>query len=71
MRSILTFCFTLIVLTCGAQTNFDVIVLGANPGGLTTAIAAAKLGKSVLILERTNHIQGVQPPVCLLTLLVV
>jgi hypothetical protein len=58
MRGLLILCFNLVFLTSYAQTHFDVVVLGANPGGLTTAIAAAKLGKSVLILERTNHIGG-------------
>jgi hypothetical protein len=58
MRVIITLCLSIIYLACNGQTRFDVVVLGANPGGLTTAIAAAKLGKSVLILERTNHIGG-------------
>jgi hypothetical protein len=58
MRAIITLCLSIIYLACNGQTSFDVVVLGANPGGLTTAIAAAKLGKSVLILERTNHIGG-------------
>lgn len=58
MKKILTLCFSLIVLASYGQTNYDVVVLGANPGGITTAIAAAQLGKSVLILERTNHIGG-------------
>jgi hypothetical protein len=58
MRIIITLCLSIIYLACNGQTRFDVLVLGANPGGLTTAIAAAKLGKTVLILERTNHIGG-------------
>lgn len=50
----------LMFFTCSvfAQTKFDVVVVGANPGGLTAAIAAAKLGKKVLVLERTDHIGG-------------
>jgi hypothetical protein len=58
MKSLFTLCFIFIFYASSAQTSFDVVVLGANPGGLTTGIAAAQLGKSVLILERTNHIGG-------------
>ncbi|MFR5757662.1 MAG: FAD-dependent oxidoreductase [Bacteroides cellulosilyticus] len=32
--------------------------MGGTPGGLTTALAAAKLGKTSLFLERTQHIGG-------------
>lgn len=58
MKRILIVCFNLLFFTSFAQTQFDVVVLSANPGGITTAIAAARMGKSVLILERTNHIGG-------------
>jgi FAD-dependent oxidoreductase family protein len=36
----------------------DVVIVGATPGGLTAAIAAARAGRSVLVLERTTHIGG-------------
>jgi len=55
------FLFSLVNLFClavFAQKKFDVVVVGANPGGITSAIAAAKLGKKVLVLERTSHIGG-------------
>ena len=39
-------------LTC------DIIVLGATPGGTMAAVAAARRGCSVLLLERTAHIGG-------------
>jgi len=57
-KIILLFCLNLLLLNAFAQQRFDVIVVGGNPGGITAAIAAAKLGKKVLILERTNHIGG-------------
>lgn len=41
-----------------AQNRFDLIIVGGNPGGIMTAIAAARHGKTSVILERTNHIGG-------------
>jgi NAD(P) transhydrogenase len=39
--------------------DFDVLVLGSGPGGQKAAIAAAKLGRRVGIVERDNMIGGV------------
>lgn len=36
--------------------NYDIVVVGGTPGGIMTAVAAAREGKSVAILERTSHI---------------
>lgn len=36
----------------------DVVVVGATPGGISAAVAAARRGRSVLLLERSNHIGG-------------
>ncbi len=36
----------------------DVIVYGATPGGFCAAVAAAREGASVVLLEPTNHIGG-------------
>jgi dihydrolipoamide dehydrogenase len=35
-----------------ADTNFDVIIIGAGPGGYVTAIRAAQLGFKVAVIER-------------------
>lgn len=51
-------CLSLLFASAFAQQRYDVVVVGANPGGITAAIAAARLGKSVLVLERSNHIGG-------------
>jgi hypothetical protein len=40
------------------QSQFDLVILGATPGGLATAIAGARLGKRSLVLERTPFIGG-------------
>jgi NAD(P) transhydrogenase len=39
--------------------DFDVVVLGSGPGGQKAAIAAAKLGKRVAIVEKRHMIGGV------------
>lgn len=36
----------------------DLVVLGATPGGITSAIAAARLSKTSLLIERTPFIGG-------------
>ncbi|WP_099051012.1 Si-specific NAD(P)(+) transhydrogenase [Mycobacterium asiaticum] len=39
--------------------EYDLVVLGSGPGGQKAAIAAAKLGKSVAIVERGRMVGGV------------
>jgi hypothetical protein len=46
-------------LTTHAATEADVIVYGATPGGFCAAIAAAREGASVILLEPTAHVGGV------------
>lgn len=38
--------------------SYDVVVLGGTPGGIMTAIEAARMGKSVVVLERYDRIGG-------------
>ncbi|MEZ6064708.1 MAG: FAD-dependent oxidoreductase [Planctomycetaceae bacterium] len=52
---------TATVLACAArgvqaQDRADVIVYGATPGGFCAAIAAAREGASVILLEPTEHV---------------
>lgn len=42
-----------------AAEKADVIVYGATPGGFCAAIAAAREGASVLLIEPTGHVGGV------------
>lgn len=44
------------LLPCHGQ--WDVVVVGGTPGGIMTAVSAAREGKQVLLLERTAHIGG-------------
>ncbi|MDE7436880.1 MAG: FAD-dependent oxidoreductase [Muribaculaceae bacterium] len=41
----------------GAE-RYDIVVLGGTPGGIMSAIEAARMGKSVVILERNDRIGG-------------
>lgn len=38
--------------------KYDVVIVGATPGGIMAAIGAARRGRRVLLLERTSHIGG-------------
>ncbi|MCB2101866.1 MAG: dihydrolipoyl dehydrogenase [Rhodobacterales bacterium] len=41
-----------------AETNFDVVIIGAGPGGYVTAIRGAQLGLKVAIVEK-KHLGGI------------
>src|ERR671922_3107190 len=41
-----------------ADTSFDIIIIGAGPGGYVTAIRAAQLGFKTAIVER-EHLGGI------------
>ncbi|MCC7497383.1 MAG: FAD-dependent oxidoreductase [Bryobacterales bacterium] len=41
-----------------SAVNFDVVVVGGTPGGIATAIAAARLGHTVALTEYHNHLGG-------------
>lgn len=45
-------------VAAAAATRSDVLVLGGTPGGITSAIAAAREGMSVVVLERSSHVGG-------------
>ena len=50
-----------LVLALGTQArtrSYDVVIVGGTPAGITAAIAAAREGKSSVILERSAHIGG-------------
>ncbi len=41
-----------------AAADYDLIIVGGTPGGIMAAVAAARLGKKSLILERTAYMGG-------------
>lgn len=46
-------------LAMGSMQEYDLVVIGSGPGGQKAAIAAAKLGKSVAVVERGRMLGGV------------
>lgn len=40
------------------QQHFDIVIIGAGPGGYSTALRAAELGKSVALVERGATLGG-------------
>jgi NAD(P) transhydrogenase len=43
----------------GSTQEYDLVVIGSGPGGQKAAIAAAKLGKTVAVIERGLMLGGV------------
>ncbi|MEH3133179.1 MAG: Si-specific NAD(P)(+) transhydrogenase [Mycolicibacterium neoaurum] len=43
----------------GSTQEYDLVVIGSGPGGQKAAIAAAKLGRSVAVIERGRMLGGV------------
>ncbi|MBI0383013.1 FAD-dependent oxidoreductase, partial [Streptomyces albiflaviniger] len=41
------------------MTDFDMLVIGSGPGGQKAAIAAAKLGRRVAVVDRKEMVGGV------------
>src|SRR5215471_12306418 len=41
-----------------ADQDADVVVYGATPGGIGTAITAARMGRTVSLVEPQNHVGG-------------
>ena len=47
-----------ILFSCQTEKQYDAIVYGGTPAGITTAISLAQKGKSVLLVEQTEHLGG-------------
>lgn len=52
------FVLVFLVLSFAAHAQYDLVIVGGTPGGIMAAIAAAKQGKSSVIVERTAHVGG-------------
>ncbi len=58
--------FIILIISLHAKTfaqtektnDFDLIICGSTPAGIMAGIAADRMGKTSLIIERTNHIGG-------------
>lgn len=58
MRSLPLFSALLLPLSLVDAKTYDVVIYGGSSGGFTAAIQAAKLGKSVVLVEPSAHIGG-------------
>ena len=58
MKLKLAILFLFFTLSATCQTTYDLVIVGGNPGGIMAAVQAARLGKTSVILERTEHIGG-------------
>jgi hypothetical protein len=61
LKTLLFLCVLLSSATCStgsAPDHFDVVVLGGTPGGIGAAVAAARLGHSVALIEYHSHLGG-------------
>jgi hypothetical protein len=59
-----TVLFSILLSICGVlfgadPQRADVLVVSATPAGVATAVAAARSGASVILLEEKNHVGGV------------
>src|SRR5690348_8190588 len=41
-----------------AEREYDLVVYGGTPGGITTAVQAARMGKSSVLIEPGKHLGG-------------
>ncbi|HSI14695.1 MAG TPA: FAD-dependent oxidoreductase [Chthoniobacter sp.] len=58
MRLARFFCLLLLSAAAAFAKDYDVIVYGATPGGISAALAASREGASVLVIEPTRWIGG-------------
>ena len=52
------FAFTLLQVVFEMSESFDLIVVGAGPGGYVAAIRASQLGMKVAVVEREQKLGG-------------
>ncbi len=64
LKNVIFLCIGLIPLSAPSlsmATNIqtDIVIVGATPGGIMAAVAAARMGSKVIILEPTDHVGGI------------
>ena len=59
MRILLSSLLTFLALRVGAVEQADVVVVGATPAGVAAAVAAARSGAKVVLLEESRHVGGI------------
>lgn len=63
MRQFLLITLTIFLLGCKSEKNnlsseYDLIIYGSTPAGISAAIQSKRMGKTVLLISQTNHIGG-------------
>lgn len=59
LKSLSVFFLTLLMFHCSSKdTDYDVVVYGGTPSGVIAAVAAARNGASVVLIEQTRHVGG-------------
>ena len=58
LLGILALLFALFALLCGQSQAQDIVVYGATPGGIASAISAARMGREVVLVEYHDHVGG-------------
>ena len=57
MKTLLTLLLSLTSVLAAEQT--DVVIVGATPGGVAAAVAAARSGAKVVLIEESRHVGGI------------
>src|SRR4051812_10743648 len=60
MRTLLASFLSLVIVfpASAAEKEFDVVVYGGTSGGVAAAVQAARMGKSVVLIEPGKHLGG-------------
>ncbi|HJN14748.1 MAG TPA: FAD-dependent oxidoreductase, partial [Armatimonadota bacterium] len=59
LRFVLVCSLVLAAASHAQNLRYDVVVVGATPGGIAAAVAAARAGNTVGVFEQSAHIGGV------------
>ena len=58
MKQLLTTLLLFWSINIFAQQTYDIVIVGGTPGGLTTALAAAKLGKTSVMPKMHTRLEN-------------
>lgn len=58
LKRFLSFLIYLVPIIGFSQGQYDVVVYGGTPGGIMAAVAAAREGAKVMLIEQTKHVGG-------------
>ncbi|MEX2579314.1 MAG: FAD-dependent oxidoreductase [Verrucomicrobiales bacterium] len=50
--------FAIFAIFCGQSHSQDIVVYGGTPGGIASALSAARMGREVVLVESHDHVGG-------------